>query len=147
MGLIDRFYEKTGLDYYDVQSSVMKLSLEQFESSLSGAEKTRFTAIKNIILGYKPLLYRDTTSILHQNGVGYTRNQAMMTTVLTRVVEHMHSTYGSGDQFFTEDEADENNYHRADFCDANDELNCDECGAFHGGLVEAHANECDKGGN
>jgi hypothetical protein len=104
MGLIDRFYEKTGLDFYDVQSSVMKISLGQFEASLNGAEKERFTSIKNIILSYKPLLYRDTSSILHQNGVGYTRNQAIMTTALTRVAEHLHTTYGSGDRFFTEDD-------------------------------------------
>jgi len=104
MGQIDRFYEKTGLDIHDVQPSIMKIAVNQFESSLNGADKTRFTAIKNIILNYKPLFFRDSLSIMHQNGVGYTRNQAMMTTILTRIANHLHTTYGSGDQFFTEDD-------------------------------------------
>lgn len=51
---------------------------------------------------------------------------------------------GACGQYFEQDQADENNHHLAEFCDASegDELSCAKCGWFHGGLVEAHAQEC-----
>ena len=102
LGLMDRFYEKAALDHYDVPADVMKLKLTQFEDSLFGAQKDRFTAIKNNILKYPPLFYKDTNSILYSSGVGYTRLQNLYVITADRIIKHLLRTYGSGDGFFIE---------------------------------------------
>jgi hypothetical protein len=104
MGAIDRFYEKTGLDPLEVQESVFRIALTQYEGSLIGEEKTRFTSVKNTLLTYRPMLYRDTYSIQFQSGVGYSRSQNILAIALTRIVNHIHKNYGSGKDFFTEDD-------------------------------------------
>ena len=102
LGLLDRFYEKTGLDLYDVPADVLTLKLTQYQDSLSGADKDRFTAIKNTILTYPPLLYKDTGVILYQHGVGYTRIQNLYVIAADRFLKHLLRTYGSGDGYFIE---------------------------------------------
>ena len=104
LGMIDRFYESTGLDTLEVQDSVYKISLNQYENSLNGPEKTRFTELKNTILTYKPMFFRDSNSMMFQNGIGYSRIQSVIVVTLNRFLNHLHRTYGSGDGFFTEDD-------------------------------------------
>jgi hypothetical protein len=105
LGLLDRFYEKAGLDLYNVPVDVMKNSLTQFEESLSGPQKDRFTAIKQNILYYKPLFQKNTAgqyTILFKNNIGYTRLQNLYVVAADRVLKHLLRTYGSGDGYFIE---------------------------------------------
>jgi hypothetical protein len=102
LGLLDRFYEKANLDHYDVPADVMKMKLGQFEESLTGPQKDRFTAIKNNILAYPPLFFKDSVSILYSSGVGYTRMQNLYVIAADRVLKHLLRTYGSGDGYFIE---------------------------------------------
>jgi len=100
LGLLDRFYEKAGLDLYDVPADVMKIKLSQYLDSLSGPDKDRFSLISKNILTYPPLFYKDSGSILYQAGVGYTRFQNMYVVAIDRFIKHLLRTYGSGDGYF-----------------------------------------------
>ena len=104
LGLIDRFYEKSGIDKNEIQAAALRSTLTQYAGSLSGTDKTRFADIENLILTYQPALFRDSNSVMYQSGVGYSRFQNAFVLTLDRILTQLHLAYGSGNGFFTEDD-------------------------------------------
>jgi len=102
LGSLDRLYEKADLNTLEVLPAQMQAAINQYASGLSGDDLARFTAVKNIILTYKPLFYKDTNSILYEDGHGYTRFQNVLVVAFDRIFNHLLQTYGSGNGYFVE---------------------------------------------
>jgi hypothetical protein len=103
LGLLDRFYEKTGVDRYSVSVAQMTTALDGFAMTLpQTADQVRFRKLKTIILDYAPTLYRDTGSILYADGVGYSKLQNQIVLALDGITRHLVKTYGSGPDYFIE---------------------------------------------
>ena len=100
LGLLDRFYEQTGLDRDSASPTAMTTDLNQFASTLKPDDLARFTNVKNAILNYKPLFFKNSGSILFDQGVGYSRYQALLSIAVTLVGTHLQKTYGSSPGVF-----------------------------------------------
>ncbi len=105
LGMLDRFYEKTGLDLYDVKAPVFTQTINQYAAALTNsAEKARFNSIKSKLLSYKPLFSKNTSSIRFEAGVGYTKLQGFVVLGMDRIARHLQNTYGSKTDVFVPDD-------------------------------------------
>ena len=102
LGMLDRFYENTGLDVNNSIPSVFVPTINQYSTTLNGADQTRFNTIKTTLLTYKPLFYNGTTRIQFQNGIGYSKIQHTFVLLLDHAGRMGVQAYGSGPDYFTD---------------------------------------------
>jgi hypothetical protein len=102
LGLLDRFYEKTGLDTNSVQPDTMKNALEQFEGTLSGREKSAFAGMRTALNAQVPMMDRDTGYMRFTPGLGYSKLQQQMVVAFDVLARFIHGGYGSGKDYFVE---------------------------------------------
>ena len=104
LGLLDRFYEKMELDTNDVKPTRFSQALETYYGSLSGNDKVRFAIIKQKLMTYKPEIYRDSGRIRYEPNMGYSKLQGFIVLAVDRVGRHLAKTYGSGADYFVDDD-------------------------------------------
>lgn len=105
MGLLDRFYTQLGLNEEGVAPSLFAEYANQYLSSLSDpAQRARFEILKNRMLEFKPLYYRNEPKIMFAPGVDYSKIQHVVVLSLYPFIEHLHQVYGSGNGFFIEND-------------------------------------------
>jgi hypothetical protein len=102
LGRLDRFYQKAGLDAYDVPPPVLNTALQQYEESLSGDERSQFRRIKNSLLIHGPMMFKDTGFIRYDNSFGYSKLQAQIVVAFMQFIAYIHESYGSGPDHFIE---------------------------------------------
>ena len=105
LGMLDRFYEKSGLDQFDVKAPVFKQALENYAATLSlPADQARFADMKTKLLSFSPLFYKDTASIRFEPNVGYNKLQGVAVLGIERLAHHLQKAYGSGSDYFVDDD-------------------------------------------
>jgi len=104
LGLVDRFYEKMGLDYNEVPASLFSQAMTTYAATLSGADQVRFAIIQQKLLTYQPQLYRDTASIRYEANIGYSKMQSLVVLAVDRLGRHLMKTYGRGPDYFVDDD-------------------------------------------
>jgi hypothetical protein len=102
LNLLDRMYEKQGLDPENLSRTQLTQALNQFEGSLnSNADRARFAAIKTKVLTYLPLFRKrngmkgEIYAIKYGTGVGYSRFQNRVVLLLDRIGRHIQRGYAS----------------------------------------------------
>jgi hypothetical protein len=103
LGMLDRFYESTGIDHYSVTVAQMTTALNQYAASLANPDDQKhFKELQKSILNYQPMLYRDTGHILYADGLGYSKLQNFVVLGMEPIARHIAKTYGSGPDYFIE---------------------------------------------
>lgn len=103
--LLDRFYEKTGLDRESVKPTILSQSMEQFQGGLNATDKARFIEIKKKIFTHHPQFHKRASdgnqTIYYSNLYGYSHYQSYLVLTLDRVFTHLQKYYGSAEKAFT----------------------------------------------
>ena len=105
-GLVDRLYEKSGLDIYSVKIDQFTQALDDYYSTLDGNDQVRFQIIKEKLLMYKPLFYKDTSRIRYEAGIGYNKFQQIIVLTLDRIGRHLLKAYGDHPDYFVDEDLD-----------------------------------------
>ena len=105
LGMLDRFYEATGLDPNSVPADQMKTALDQYVGSIpNAADQVHFRELAARILSYQPMLDGDTWRILYDSSIGYSKDQNFLVLAMDPVARLLVQTYGSGPDYFVADD-------------------------------------------
>jgi hypothetical protein len=109
LNLLDRMYERIGMNPESVGKVELAQALQVFENSLQdNSEKARIRDIRTKLLTYQPLFRKrqgmkgEIYTIQYGTGIGYSRYQNRLVLLLDRVGRHVQRVYAASGSAFVD---------------------------------------------